>query len=412
MRGLACNACNEEFQNEEAQKQHYKTEWHRYNLRRKVAGVPGVTEALFNLRIEALEAEKKKKEGERLLYKCALCNKEYTTAKAHANHLQSKLHVTRAAAADAPADAGIAGTRPAPQRAPSVSEKAPTGKAVVEDDEDSDDEWEEMDGADVDADEDEDGDTVTEMEEAGPSDDDPLRGHWEPSDCLFCGKSHKDFDACIEHMHRDHGFFIPDAEFLKDPVGMLTYLGLKITKGFMCLYCDERGKQFHSEEAVRKHMVNKSHCKLRYGDGEGIAEEELEDFYDFTSSYKTTTESSSQTLAVHDGERPLVSLASGGHELVIKSGDDEGSGKRIGSRDMARYFRQRPAPTDNRNGVMVNALVARYRSMGLATQEQKWRLRNKPEEQQRKASQRAEYIRSKIALKNNVIRNLPRNCEW
>lgn len=107
MRGLACNACNEEFPNEEAQKQHYKTEWHRYNLRRKVAGVPGVTEALFNLRIEALEAEKKKKEGERLLYKCALCNKEYTTSKAHANHLQSKLHVTRAAAADAPADAGI-----------------------------------------------------------------------------------------------------------------------------------------------------------------------------------------------------------------------------------------------------------------------------------------------------------------
>ncbi|KAG0623291.1 hypothetical protein M758_3G163200 [Ceratodon purpureus] len=406
MRGLACNACNEVFADEDAQKQHYKTEWHRYNLRRKVAGVPGVTEALFNLRIEALEAEKKKKEGERLLYKCALCNKEYSTEKAHANHLQSKLHVTRAASADAPADAGVAGTRPAPQKASAVSQEATrtqNGKAVVE--EESDDEWEEVDGEDVE----EDGDTVAEMEEAGPSDD-PLSGHWEPSDCLFCGRNHADFEACIEHMHRDHGFFVPDAEYLKDPVGMLTYLGLKITKGFMCLFCDERGKQFHSVEAVRKHMINKSHCKLRYGDGEGIAEEELEDFYDFSSSYKTAE--SSQVLALHDGANSLVSLASGGHELVIKSGDDEGSVKRIGSRDMARYFRQRPAPTDNRNGMMVNALVARYRSMGLATQEQKWRLRNKPEEQQRKASQRAEYIRSKIALKNNVIRNLPRNCEF
>ncbi|KAG0583796.1 hypothetical protein KC19_3G163700 [Ceratodon purpureus] len=406
MRGLACNACNEVFADEDAQKQHYKTEWHRYNLRRKVAGVPGVTEALFNLRIEALEAEKKKKEGERLLYKCALCNKEYSTEKAHANHLQSKLHVTRAASADAPADAGVAGTRPAPQKASAVSLEATrtqNGKAVVE--EESDDEWEEVDGEDVE----EDGDTVAEMEEAGPSDD-PLSGHWEPSDCLFCGRNHADFEACIEHMHRDHGFFVPDAEYLKDPVGMLTYLGLKITKGFMCLFCDERGKQFHSVEAVRKHMINKSHCKLRYGDGEGIAEEELEDFYDFSSSYKTAE--SSQVLALHDGANSLVSLASGGHELVIKSGDDEGLVKRIGSRDMARYFRQRPAPTDNRNGMMVNALVARYRSMGLATQEQKWRLRNKPEEQQRKASQRAEYIRSKIALKNNVIRNLPRNCEF
>ena len=306
--------------------------------------------------------------------------------------------------------AGVAGTRPAPQKPSAASQesvRAQNGKAVMDEDdeEDSDDEWEEVDGEDLD----EDGDTVAEMEEAGPSDDQPS-GHWEPSDCLFCGSSHADFEACIEHMHKDHGFFIPDAEYLKDPVGMLTYLGLKITKGFMCLYCDERGKQFHSVEAVRKHMINKSHCKLRYGDGEGIAEEELEDFYDFSSSYKTAEVS--QALTLHDGAKPLVSLASGGHELVITSGEEDGSAKRIGSRDMARYFRQRPAPTDNRNGMMQNALVARYRSMGLATQEQKWRLRNKPEEQQRKASQRAEYIRSKIALKNNVIRNLPRNCEF
>lgn len=49
----------------------------------------------------------------------------------------------------------------------------------------------------------------------------------------------------------------------------------------MCLYCEDRGKQFSSLEAVRKHMVSKSHCKLKYGD-EGL-EEELEDFYDFTS---------------------------------------------------------------------------------------------------------------------------------
>lgn len=39
-------------------------------------------------------------------------------------------------------------------------------------------------------------------------------------------------------------------------------------------------------EVVWKYMVNKSYCKLWYGDGEGIVEEELEDFYDFSSSYK------------------------------------------------------------------------------------------------------------------------------
>lgn len=284
--------------------------------------------------------------------------------------------------------------------------KAQSAKIIAEDEE-SEDEWEEV--SEEDLVEDEKDDTVADMAEDDPSDD-PLAGHWNCNDCLFCGKDLKSIEVCIDHMHREHGFFIPDAEYLKDPIGLLTYLGLKITKGYMCLCCDERGKQFHSAEAVRKHMINKSHCKLRYGDGEGIAEEELEDYYDFSSSYKTPEDF--QLVSV-DSLKSSVSLASGGHELVIKgSGDEAGTVKRIGSRDMARYFRQRPAPSDNRNGVVVNALVARYRSMGLATQEQQWRLRNKPEEQQRKASQRAEYIRSKIALKNNVIRNLPRNCEY
>ncbi|GJT20967.1 cytoplasmic 60S subunit biogenesis factor REI1 homolog 1-like protein [Tanacetum coccineum] len=33
----SCNACNTEFSNENDQKNHYKSEWHRYNLKRKVS---------------------------------------------------------------------------------------------------------------------------------------------------------------------------------------------------------------------------------------------------------------------------------------------------------------------------------------------------------------------------------------
>ncbi|KAF2583967.1 hypothetical protein F2Q70_00034156 [Brassica cretica] len=43
MPGLTCNACNMEFENEAERKLHYSSDWHRYNLKRKVAGVPGVT---------------------------------------------------------------------------------------------------------------------------------------------------------------------------------------------------------------------------------------------------------------------------------------------------------------------------------------------------------------------------------
>lgn len=36
MPGLTCNACNKEFDDDAEQKLHYKSEWHRYNLKRKV----------------------------------------------------------------------------------------------------------------------------------------------------------------------------------------------------------------------------------------------------------------------------------------------------------------------------------------------------------------------------------------
>lgn len=36
MPGLTCNACNKEFNDDAEQKLHYKSDWHRYNLKRKV----------------------------------------------------------------------------------------------------------------------------------------------------------------------------------------------------------------------------------------------------------------------------------------------------------------------------------------------------------------------------------------
>lgn len=113
----SCNACNAEFEDETVQKAHYRSEWHRYNLRRKVVGVPGVTEALYNMRVEALAREQRNVENaKRMLYKCVLCSKEYTTEKAHAQHLQSKLHLGKVAAQPDGAGGVSVIIRPAPPR--------------------------------------------------------------------------------------------------------------------------------------------------------------------------------------------------------------------------------------------------------------------------------------------------------
>lgn len=53
----------------------------------------------------------------------------------------------------------------------------------------------------------------------------------------------------------------------------------------MCLYCNDKCLPFNSLEAVRKHMVAKSHCKVHYGDGDDEEEAELEEFYDYSSRF-------------------------------------------------------------------------------------------------------------------------------
>jgi len=65
-----------------------------------------------------------------------------------------------------------------------------------------------------------------------------------------------------------------DVEFLSDCNGMLRYLAMKINLGSQCLHCE---KELRNAEAARKHMIDKGHCKLRYGQaGDEDAEEDLE----------------------------------------------------------------------------------------------------------------------------------------
>lgn len=49
---FTCVTCNIAFDNSDLQREHYKTDWHRYNLKRKVAELPAVTVHDFNDRLK------------------------------------------------------------------------------------------------------------------------------------------------------------------------------------------------------------------------------------------------------------------------------------------------------------------------------------------------------------------------
>ncbi|XP_076929794.1 cytoplasmic 60S subunit biogenesis factor REI1 homolog 1-like [Bidens hawaiensis] len=392
--GLTCNACNKEFEDENDQKLHYKSEWHRYNLKRKIAGVPGVTEALFLARQTTLAEEKSKLNGPPMLYTCRLCGKGYRSAKAHAQHLKSKTHTLRASQIGHE-DENNAIIKPLPPK------KAPQQKEEESDDES--DEWVEVTENDDVA-----GDMAsssTHMEVNETDDDMDEDDEVDPTSCFMCDKEHKTIESCMVHMHKHHGFFIPDVEYLKDPSGLLTYLGLKVKRDYICLYCNSNCQPFNSLEAVRKHMVAKSHCKVHYGDDDEEEEAELEEFYDYSSSY---VDANGNQLVSSDGTNNGIELGSGGSELIITTvTDDIISTKAIGSREYLRYYRQKPRPSA-KDVPMTAVLAARYRSMGLSTVQSKENMvRMKVMKQMNRSG--VDYMRSKMGMKSNVIRNLPKN---
>lgn len=72
--------------------------------------------------------------------------------------------------------------------------------------------------------------------------------------CLFCSFVSGDFESNLKHMSLVHGFFLPDVEYLEDAPGLIIYLAEKIDD-CICLYCNGRGKEWKTQNAVRKHMV-------------------------------------------------------------------------------------------------------------------------------------------------------------
>lgn len=47
-------------------------------------------------------------------------------------------------------------------------------------------------------------------------------------------------------------FFIPDVEYLVDPEGLVGYVEEKVKLGNICLYCNGKGKTFHTYRSLQQ----------------------------------------------------------------------------------------------------------------------------------------------------------------
>ncbi|XP_008577870.1 PREDICTED: zinc finger protein 622 [Galeopterus variegatus] len=87
-----CITCRVAFHDAEVQRAHYKTDWHRYNLRRKVASMAPVTAEGFQERVRAQRAVAEQESKGTATY-CTVCSKKFATFNAYDNHLKSRRHV-------------------------------------------------------------------------------------------------------------------------------------------------------------------------------------------------------------------------------------------------------------------------------------------------------------------------------
>ncbi|KAF9929271.1 hypothetical protein FBU30_001753 [Linnemannia zychae] len=331
---FTCLACHVAFKTADIQREHYRSDWHRYNLKRKMVELPPISAEMFSQKVNAQkQKDTEAQETADDTAECKICRKSYSSKNAYENHLASKKHKETEAKHKAnPRPVKVA---PVKSDVDSITSKVTVDLSITDD---------------------------TTQEELEDIMDKRIETavRLELTDCLFCTEKAETFEKNVEHMTRTHGFFIPDLEYIVDLEGLIKYLGEKVSVGNICLYCNGKGRQIKSLEAVRKHMIDKGHCKIPYDTESEMME--IVDYYDFRSSYpeeeqRKMREAAERGEDIDDEEEELttgVTLAEDEMELILPSG------ARLGHRSLNKYYRQNIKPEETRDSVLINKLLTHY----------------------------------------------------
>ncbi|KAL4706824.1 hypothetical protein ACJJTC_010058 [Scirpophaga incertulas] len=353
---FTCITCQVLFNSPELQREHYKLDWHRYNLKRKVANIPPVSLEEFEKRAREHKDQLESNNQDETEF-CRYCSKLFNTKNSYNNHLNSKKHklsqerfIEEEHSTHSDTDSFVkveAGSTINP-------EQVGPGKFVV---------------VNANTSEDEDIETDSEIEELDSDEWEECRikgsdSLIKPRDCLFCSHHSKNMVKNIKHMSEAHSFFIPDLEYCVNVKGLLLYLGEKISQGFICIWCNDTGRTFYSMEAARAHMVDKGHCKMLH---EGLALAEYSDYYDYSSSYPDHKEGDEDMDLDEEVENPTA-LEGDDFQLVLPSGVV------VGHRSLIKYYKQHLSSSNQvvvkKSDRRLHKLLGVYRALGWAPKEQ------------------------------------------
>ncbi|CCH42056.1 Zinc finger protein [Wickerhamomyces ciferrii] len=306
-----------------------KSDWHRYNLKRRVANLPAIDEDLFNEKVQKLSLEESNEETQGKTKKLSKKDQRRQEKEALLEKKKQLLEIARQNMLKSMSSDNEIKQDEVKQ------EVQKTEQEVQKEDESNDQE-------------------LTEEQQAERVMEEKLKNKVEiPKEvCLFCNKKFPYFEEALNHMFKHHGFYIPEQKYLVDKEGLVKYMAEKVGLGNLCFVCSFQGR---SLEAARAHMLSKNHCKIPYESED--EKMEISEFYDFTSTYddyKQAKEGEAND-GDDDGEWEDVEEASGDEdeedeELPQEVSYNDGielhlpSGVKVGHRSLARYYRQNLRP--------------------------------------------------------------------
>lgn len=303
-----CNTCAVAFRTGESQRNHMRTDWHRYNLKRKIADLPPVSSQDYNDKVLAAQATTKAAADQAAFVReCTVCSKIYYSENAYQNHLSSQKHKLREVAYEK----GALNTPSATESVATDEPRDPEAEAEFDQ-------------------------VVAGMKKANLRERDPLprRPFAPPPDadapeehplsppkpvpnaiplsrCLFCNYDSPSLKLSIEHMMKIHGMFIPEQSYLADLEGLMAYLQAKIRQNHECLFCH---RLKNNTDGIQTHMRDKGHCKIAFESEEEMIE--VGQFYDFSNTYSDDEDE-------EDSDEEMLDSKANGGAKIDGDGDDE-----------------------------------------------------------------------------------------
>lgn len=214
------------FSSREELAQHYKSDWHKYNLKRREANLPMLTQYDYQARLDAAMALRREK--------------EWKDKKLGTNHLKKHSPSTQEPASYS-SSSKVVGIKTSSTPA-AVEVATAAGNLTNESRSMSIDKTHEQ--------------QQQEMEE-----EEEEQGNIDPTLSLFDRHVSTTVQENIQYMYQKYGFFVPDYEYLVDVQGFVGYCHEKIQLGHVCLYCQ---KIFISSQSCKQHMIQTRHTKIQY----------------------------------------------------------------------------------------------------------------------------------------------------